>query len=197
MPVARALSTGRCRQYNWLSSICGRTYNPVTPPRHGPKRSAWVCSPESQKTLCSMSLLLCKDQDQKQLGKDSVCFISATLRSHPVTKESHSRNSRCGNWSRNRAGMQLTGLYLLACCLLSCTLQDHMFRDGTTHSGQDPSILIISQENVPQTLPIEQSGGGIFSVEFPFWNDSSPCQVDNTTTRTIIYSIILLIVCKI
>lgn len=50
-------------------------------------------------------------------------------------------------------------------CMLSYTLQDSLPRDGTTHSGLNPSTSIINQENVPEDLPTGQTDEEILSTE--------------------------------
>lgn len=62
-------------------------------------------------------------------------------------------------------GMLLTGMH--TSIYLSCTPQDHLTRDRTTHNKvQAPSI--ISQENSPVDMPTSQSAGGKSPVEISF-----------------------------
>lgn len=72
----------------------------------------------------------------------------------------------------------MEGCFYLACLdllilLNSCTVQGHLLRSGTVHSGLGLPTSTISQKKCPISLPIGQSHGGIFSIEPLFPNDTN------------------------
>lgn len=76
-----------------------------------------------------------------------------------IMKRSQGRDSSRGH------RVLLTGFALPGLISLLSYRSDHLFRDGTTYSGLDPTPSIINQESAPIDVPKGQFYGGIFSGE--------------------------------
>ena len=74
----------------------------------------------------------------------------------------HCRNTS-GSRGRSHGGVLLTGLFPMDCS--AYTVQDHLPRGGTPHSGMDPPISIINEENAPTDVSTCRSDGGSSSNE--------------------------------
>lgn len=87
-----------------------------------------------------------------------------------------------GTWRRGHGGMPAYWLILITWSLPSYKSQDHLPRDGTSHSELSPPILIINQEN---TLPIWQQA--IWWRHFLSWGplvpNLTPAYVKLTKTK--------------
>jgi hypothetical protein len=93
-----------------------------------------------------------KHHYQEELGEERVYF---NLQIRAYHKGKAEQELKAGAWrqklKQNHRGTLFTGLFSVACSLLSCNTQDHLPKVGTPHSGLSPPTLATYQESAPQT----------------------------------------------
>lgn len=95
--------------------------------------------------------------------------------------------------SRGYGGVLITGWLPMGLLnLLSYIAQNHLPREGTTHSGLAIPTSIINQEKFLTDLPPGQSYEGNFSVEVPSAEGNDPVRVKLTETTWFRWSLCFL-----